>query len=89
MIFLKIAFLLLISFFNLSSYAFDQEQLLKFKVIKICRACDLSSANLEKLDFSNAKIINGNLKDANLKGVDLSKASISNGNLEKIDLNKC
>ena len=44
--------LLINLFLSLTSYAFDESQLLKFKVIKICKGCDLSSAVLEKLDLN-------------------------------------
>ena len=49
----NILFLIFIfTFVPFVGYSFDEKQLLRFKVIKICKNCDLSSSTLSKTDLN-------------------------------------
>ena len=57
----KIIFILLIFLIPITSFSFDSKQLVRFKVIRICKNCDLSASNLSQEDLNDSIILN--LKD--------------------------
>ena len=61
--------------------AFDETHLQKLKKLNACEECDLSVANLKRIDMWVS-----NLNRANLDGANLSKANLSKTNLSQTDL---
>jgi uncharacterized protein YjbI with pentapeptide repeats len=62
--------------FTSGSYAFDQTHLEKLMSTKTCQACDLTNANLSKLDLKGAKLMETNLTGANLTNTNLTGAQL-------------
>ena len=85
----------LLLFIASNSWAYNEQDLLKFKALNACERCDLSGADLTDINFrSIERTIEGkrtfikvpNLKGSNLKGANLKGANLSNANLEGADL---
>ena len=85
----------LLLFIASNSWAYNEQDLLKFKALNACERCDLSGADLTDINFrSIERTIEGkrtfikapNLKGANLKGANLKGANLSNANLEGANL---
>ena len=78
----KILFILLIFLIPITSFSFDSKQLIRFKVIRICKNCDLSASNLSKEDLNDSIISNTNFKNSDLK-----KINFENSQLRNVDFN--
>jgi len=73
--------------------ASSNAQIKQLKSTKTCSACNLSGANLSKLDLSGANLSKSNLSGANLSesnlnGANLSESNLSRANLSGAKLNK-
>ena len=72
----------------ITSFAYDEMDLEKFKKFNVCENCDLTKASLHGANLSGAYLGGARLKDANfnganLNGVDLSTAKLKGANLEE------
>ena len=56
------------------SHSYDDKQLIRFKVIKICKNCDLTNANLYKEDLNDSIISNTDFSSSNLKKVNFERS---------------
>ncbi len=84
--FLSISVLSLTIIWPFQAVAYDEAQLTRFKAIKKCRSCDLSSANLSGWRLYGADLRGANLHGANLKGARISNADLSNSDLTDANL---
>ena len=58
---MKLIIYLFCLIFSLSLLAYDENDLITLKKSKKCENCDLTNANLSKLDLSNAMLSGSNL----------------------------
>ena len=63
-------------------YSFDEKQLLRFKVIKICKNCDLSYSTLSKTDLNDSIISDTDFSNSMLYKVNFHKSKFKNTNLK-------
>ena len=68
------------------AHAASNAQIKQLKSTKICSACNLSGANLSKLDLNGANLSQSNLSGANLSESNLSSANLSESNLSGANL---
>ena len=71
-----------------SAQAFNAEQLKQFLKTNQCQNCDLSGANLERLNLSGANLQGANLSSATLSGSNLSNANLEAANLQGASLSE-
>jgi len=71
---------------SVSAYAFDPLDLAKLKKTKFCPACDLSGADLSRMNLRDAYLSGSNLKGANLSKARLRWAYLGNANMENANL---
>ena len=69
-----------------SAQAFNPEQLKQLLKTNQCQNCDLSGANLERLNLSGANLQGVNLSSASLLGSNLSNANLEAANLQGASL---
>ena len=86
--FLSISVLSLTIIWPFQAVAYDEAQLTRFKAIKKCRSCDLSSANLSGWSLFQADLRGANLHDANLKGASIRAADLTNTDLTDANLER-
>ena len=71
----NILFLICIfTFVPFVGYSFDEKQLLRFKVIKMCNNCDLSSSTLSKTDLNDSIISDTDFSNSKLDKVNFHKS---------------
>ena len=94
---LSISVLSLTIIWPFQAVAYDEAQLTRFKAIKKCRSCDLSSANLSvwyqkhkenlaRADLEGANLSKVYLYEANLNGADLTGANLNGADLTGANL---
>ena len=84
---LSISVLSLTIIWPFQAVAYDEAQLTRFKAIKKCRSCDLSSANLSVwYQKHKENLVRADLEGANLTGANLSKVWLNEANLNGADL---
>ena len=71
-----------------SAQAFNPEQLKQLLKTNQCQNCDLSGANLERLNLSGANLQGANLSSATLSGANLSNANLESANLQGASLSE-
>ena len=62
--------------------AFDETHLQKLKKLNACEECDLSGANLKRIDLWGANLKGANLSNATLKRASLWHADLTGANIE-------
>ena len=77
-----------IALLSTSAQAFNPEQLKQFLKTNQCQGCDLSGANLERLNLSGANLQGANLSSAILSGSNLSNANLEAANLQGASLSE-
>ena len=83
----NILFLICIfTFVPFVGYSFDEKQLLRFKVIKMCNNCDLSSSTLSKTDLNDSIISDTDFSNSKLDKVNFHKSKFKNTNFENSNL---
>ena len=55
---IKLSLFITLLIFPIVSYAYDEKQLIRFKVIKICKNCNLTDSNLYKEDLNDSIVSN-------------------------------
>jgi len=66
--------------------AYDENQLIRFSAMKKCPSCDLSGADLKRVQTGTGIIKHVDLRKANLHGADLSGLTFLWGDLSGADL---
>ena len=66
-----------------AAFAFDKNDLMKFKALNECAICDLSGANLQGANLERAYLyeaflFNADLTGANIEGASMRKATFCN-----------
>ena len=83
---IKLLLFITLLIFPLVSNAYDEKQLIRFKVIKICKNCNLTDSNLYKEDLNDSIVSNTDFSNSNLKKVNFEKSQLKNINFNKGDL---
>ncbi len=83
---LKILLYICLFIFPFTSYAFDEKQLNRFKVIKICKKCDLTNSNIAKEELDDSILTNTNFSNSNLNKVNFEKSQFKNINFQESNL---
>ena len=75
------SFLTIYIFISFNAYSYDENDLKKLLDTNSCIKCDLSGADLRKVNLTNA-----NLQGSNLNKVNLWRANLENANLDSCSL---